>query len=79
MDFHNQQKVLQANQILHILYTALMLVQLNQILKQKLLKSYISPIVTEEKNIVYCNIGNRKFLLDAFYPKQKIPIKGLLS
>ncbi len=27
--------------------------------------------ITEEKNLVYCMAGNRKLLLDAFYPKQK--------
>ena len=31
--------------------------------------------ITEEKNIVYCSSANRKFLLDAFYPKQKIKLK----
>ena len=31
--------------------------------------------ITEEKNIVYCSSVNRKFLLDAFYPKQKIKLK----
>ena len=30
-----------------------------------------SPSVIEDKNISYCNVGDRKLLLDAFYPKQK--------
>lgn len=36
-----------------------------------------SPTVAEEKDITYCNIGNRKLLLDAFYPKQKTPGKRI--
>lgn len=33
--------------------------------------------ITEEKDIVYCTIGSRKLLLDAFYPKQKSNIKRI--
>src|SRR5688572_6399756 len=37
----------------------------------KIVNELQSPAITEEKNIIYCVTGNRKFLLDAFYPKQK--------
>jgi pectin methylesterase-like acyl-CoA thioesterase len=34
-----------------------------------------SASVAEERNIAYCSSGNRKLLLDAFYPKQKTAAK----
>ncbi len=38
----------------------------------KIVNELHSPAIAEEKNINYCSVGNRKLLLDAFYPKQKI-------
>ena len=38
---------------------------------------FISASISEEKNIVYCSAGNRKLLLDAFYPKQKTAEKRI--
>lgn len=37
----------------------------------KIVNELHSPAIAEEKNIDYCNVGNRKLLLDVFYPKQK--------
>src|SRR5688572_2249317 len=37
----------------------------------KIVNEFHSSAIIEEKNILYCVSGNRKFLLDAFYPKQK--------
>ena len=36
-----------------------------------------SPSVVEEKNIIYCDNGMRKLLLDAFYPKQETSAKKI--
>ena len=36
-----------------------------------------SPSVVEEKNIIYCDNGMRKLLLDAFYPKQETSAKRI--
>jgi len=37
----------------------------------KIVNESHSPGTVEEKNIAYCTIGSRKFLIDAFFPKQQ--------
>jgi len=37
----------------------------------KLVQEFKLPTVQEKRNLVYCTIGERKLLLDAFYPKKK--------
>src|SRR6185503_13465200 len=37
----------------------------------KVVKEFHSSSIAEEKNIGFCNAGNRKLLIDAFYPKQQ--------
>ena len=37
----------------------------------KIVNEIHSPSIAEEKNITYCTVGSRKFLIDAFYPKQQ--------
>lgn len=36
---------------------------------------YHPPTISEKKDIVYCRIGDRRLLLDAFYPKGKVKTK----
>src|SRR5688572_8539518 len=43
----------------------------------KIVNEFHSSGIIEEKNIVYCVSSNRKFLLDAFYPKQKATSKKI--
>lgn len=37
----------------------------------KIVPEYHSPLVTEKRNIVYCNAGKRSLYMDGFYPKKK--------
>src|SRR5436190_9183469 len=37
----------------------------------KIVNEIHSSSITEERNIAYCTVGSRKFLIDAFYPKQQ--------
>jgi len=37
----------------------------------KIVPEYHSPLITEKRNIVYCNAGKRSLYIDGFYPKQK--------
>ena len=37
----------------------------------KIVNELHSPSIAEERTITYCTIGSRKFLIDAFYPKQQ--------
>src|SRR5215204_2083530 len=37
----------------------------------KLVEELHSPLVVEERNIIYCNINSRKLLVDVFSPKQR--------
>jgi acetyl esterase/lipase len=37
----------------------------------KIVDEFHSDSVSEKRGIVYCSIGDRKLILDAFYPKQK--------
>src|SRR5258705_6002135 len=37
----------------------------------KIVNEFHSPSIAEEKSISYCNAGNRKLLIDAFYQKQR--------
>ncbi|KAA5549165.1 alpha/beta hydrolase [Adhaeribacter rhizoryzae] len=37
----------------------------------KLVREFKLPMVQEKRNLVYCTIGERKLVLDAFYPKKK--------
>src|SRR5882757_4839986 len=37
----------------------------------KIVEEFHSPAVAEKRNITYCKTGERKLLLDVFYPKQK--------
>lgn len=41
----------------------------------KLVQEFHFDMVLEKKNIVYCRIGERELLLDAFYPEQKSTTK----
>jgi pectinesterase len=43
----------------------------------KIVDEIHSPSVIEEKDISYCKSGDRKLLLDVFYPKQKNTKKGI--
>ena len=43
----------------------------------KIVNENHSPLITEVKNITYCAMGNRKLLVDAFYPKQKTTTKRI--
>jgi acetyl esterase/lipase len=37
----------------------------------KIVEEFRSDAVAEKRNITYCSIGDRKLMLDVFYPKQK--------
>src|SRR5678809_44740 len=37
----------------------------------KIVKETHSTSIAEEKKITYCTVGSRKFVIDAFYPKQQ--------
>src|SRR5215217_4456357 len=41
----------------------------------KIAEEFHSPSIKEKKNIVYCSIGNRKLVLDAFYPSSPLKEK----
>ena len=41
----------------------------------KLVREFQLPSVQEKRNLVYCQIGDRKLMLDAFYPKKKTKSK----
>ncbi|MBL0182658.1 MAG: alpha/beta hydrolase [Chitinophagaceae bacterium] len=41
----------------------------------KVVAEFHSPSVKEKRNITYCALGERKLLLDAFYPKEKSKTK----
>ncbi len=41
----------------------------------KIVNGFHSPSIKEKKNITYCSIGNRKLLLDVFYPQKKSKLK----
>jgi len=41
----------------------------------KIVKEFHSKSVKENRNITYCNLGERKLLLDAFYPSSKTKTK----
>ncbi|MBC3541166.1 alpha/beta hydrolase fold domain-containing protein [Rufibacter sediminis] len=41
----------------------------------KLVEEFKLPSVQEKRNLVYCQVGDRKLALDAFYPKKKTKTK----
>ena len=43
----------------------------------KMVEELHSSAIKEKKDIVYCSIGERKLVLDAFYPKKKIKAKRI--
>src|SRR5215212_2072324 len=43
----------------------------------KIVNELHSLSIAEEKNIRYCNAGNRQLLIDAFFPKQRATAKGI--